>query len=228
MRLKKILFNFALIVLPLIIIEISASIIIYQKEERVGLFFSLFNSNKTNQVNYNINWDKINNKIVPGEYKTKLRDGRIVKYTINSKGFRNKEFETKKSSEHRIISFGGSSTMGLESPDDSTYPAILEQILVNKNIDAEVLNFGFGSKSLNFIKELFLNEALEYKPDFISIYSARNSIMYDSIGSNIKINSINYPKLEKINSYLVYNIMSFRLLYKIHRRILSSYIETEK
>ena len=63
MRLKKILFNFALIVLPLIIIEISASIIIYQKEERVGLFFSLFNSNKTNQVNYNINWDKINNKI---------------------------------------------------------------------------------------------------------------------------------------------------------------------
>jgi hypothetical protein len=157
-----------------------------------------------------------------------LRDGRIVKYTINSKGFRNKEFNTKKNTEHRIISFGGSTTMGIESPDDLTYPAILEQILIDKNIDAEVLNFGFGSKSLNFIKDLYLFESLTYKPDFISIYSARNSIMYDSIGTKLKIDTVNNPKLQKINFFLINNIMSFRLLYKIYKKILSSNIDSKK
>tara|TARA_B100001094_G_C18128539_1_gene770881 strand:+ start:225 stop:1352 length:1128 start_codon:yes stop_codon:yes gene_type:complete len=228
MRKKKFLLNFTLVVIPLIIIEIFSSIIIYQKEKKISSLFSLFNSNKNLQVNYKINWDNKTNKVIPGEYKTRLRDGRIVKYTINSKGFRNKEFNTKKNTEHRIISFGGSTTMGIESPDDLTYPAILEQILIDKNIDAEVLNFGFGSKSLNFIKDLYLFESLTYKPDFISIYSARNSIMYDSIGTKLKIDTVNNPKLQKINFFLINNIMSFRLLYKIYKKILSSNIDSKK
>ncbi len=228
MREKKFLLNFTLVVIPLIIIEIFSSIIIYQKEKKISSLFSLFNSNKNLQVNYKINWDNKTNKVIPGEYKTRLRDGRIVKYTINSKGFRNKEFNTKKNTEHRIISFGGSTTMGIESPDDLTYPAILEQILIDKNIDAEVLNFGFGSKSLNFIKDLYLFESLTYKPDFISIYSARNSIMYDSIGTKLKIDTVNNPKLQKINFFLINNIMSFRLLYKIYKKILSSNIDSKK
>ena len=228
MRKKKFLLNFTLVVIPLIIIEIFSSIIIYQKEKKISSLFSLFNSNKNLQVNYRINWDNKTNKVIPGEYKTRLRDGRIVKYTINSKGFRNKEFNTKKNTEHRIISFGGSTTMGIESPDDRTYPAILEQILIDKNIDAEVLNFGFGSKSLNFIKDLYLFESLTYKPDFISIYSARNSIMYDSIGTKLKIDTVNNPKLQKINFFLINNIMSFRLLYKIYKKILSSNIDSKK
>lgn len=228
MRKKKFLLNFTLVVIPLIIIEIFSSIIIYQKEKKISSLFSLFNSNKNLQVNYRINWDNKTNKVIPGEYKTRLRDGRIVKYTINSKGFRNKEFNTKKNTEHRIISFGGSTTMGIESPDDLTYPAILEQILIDKNIDAEVLNFGFGSKSLNFIKDLYLFESLTYKPDFISIYSARNSIMYDSIGTKLKIDTVNNPKLQKINFFLINNIMSFRLLYKIYKKILSSNIDSKK
>ena len=228
MRKKKFLLNFTLVVIPLIIIEIFSSIIIYQKEKKIGLLFSLFNLKKNIQVNYEINWDNKTNKVIPGEYKTRLRDGRIVKYTINSKGFRNKEFNTKKNTEHRIISFGGSTTMGIESPDDLTYPAILEQILIDKNIDAEVLNFGFGSKSLNFIKDLYLFESLTYKPDFISIYSARNSIMYDSIGTKLKIDTVNNPKLQKINFFLINNIMSFRLLYKIYKKILSSNIDSKK
>jgi hypothetical protein len=228
MRKKKFLLNFTLVVIPLIIIEIFSSIIIYQKEKKISSLFSLFNSNKNLQVNYKINWDNKTNKVIPGEYKTRLRDGRIVKYTINSKGFRNKEFNTKKNTEHRIISFGGSTTMGIESPDDRTYPAILEQILIDKNIDAEVLNFGFGSKSLNFIKDLYLFESLTYKPDFISIYSARNSIMYDSIGTKLKIDTVNNPKLQKINFFLINNIMSFRLLYKIYKKILSSNIDSKK
>ena len=34
---------------------------------------------------------------------------------------------------------------------------------------------GFGSKSLNYIKSLYFNEAFKYEPDIILIYSNKNS-----------------------------------------------------
>jgi len=228
MNFKEIFINFSLIILPLFILEIFSSIIVFQKEKKTGVLFSIFSYKKNSQVNYKINWDKSNNKIVPGKYKSKLSDGRVVEYTINSKGFRNKNFNKKKNTDYRIISFGGSTTMGLESPDDLTYPAQLEKKFKNNGYNVEVLNFGFSSKSLNFIRELFFTEAIQYKPDFITIYSARNSIMYDSIGTKIKIKEIQFPKLQKVNLYLINNIMSFRLLFKIYKKILSSNISTEK
>ena len=142
-------------------------------------------------MNYAINWDKKTNKVVPGKYKIKLNDDKINEYTINSKGFRDKEFTIKKKSDYRIISFGGSTTMGLESPDNFTYPDLLEKFK-NNNLNVEVLNFGFSSKSLNFIRELFFSEAIKYDPDIITIYSARNPIMYDSIGTKLKIKEIKF------------------------------------
>ena len=52
--------------------------------------------------------------------------------------------------------------------------------------------------------------------------------MYDSIGTKIKMKEIQFPKLQKVNLYLINNIMSFRLLFKIYKKILSSNIITEK
>ena len=125
MNFKKFIFNFFLFIIPLLIFEITSSIIIFYKEDKVGLLFSLLNLKNERQVNYSINWDKKNNKVVPGKYKIKLSDDRINEYTINSKGFRDKEFTLEKKSDFRIISFGGSTTMGLESPDNFTYPDLL-------------------------------------------------------------------------------------------------------
>lgn len=228
MNYKKLLKNLIFIFIPLIIIEIFSSVIIYQKEKKIGILFSLFSSNKNYQVNYKIKWDKLTNKIIPGEYENKLKDGSIVRYKINSRGFRSKEFDDKKDADYRIISFGGSTTMGIESADNYTYPAILENIFNEREINVEVLNFGFPSKSLSFIRELFFSEAIDYEPDFITIYSARNSIMYDSIGTKIKVDEIKNQKIEKINLYLINNIMTFRLMFKIYRKILSSKIDTKK
>jgi len=228
MNYKKLIKNLIFIFIPLIIIEIFSSVIIYQKEKKIGILFSFFSSKKNYQVNYKIKWDKLTNKIIPGEYQNKLKDGSIVKYKINSKGFRNKEFDVKKETDYRIISFGGSTTMGIESSDNYTYPAILENILNEREINVEVLNFGFPSKPLSFIRELFFSEAIDYEPDFITIYSARNSIMYDSIGTKIKVDEIKNQKIEKINLYLINNIMTFRLMFKIYRKILSSKIDTKK
>lgn len=228
MNLKKIFINFFLIFTPLLILEIFSSVVIYLKEKKIGILFSMLNMKADYQTNYEINWDKNLNKIVPGRYKTKLKDDLIIEYTINSKGFRDKEFSTSKDSDFRIISFGGSTTMGLESPDDLTYPKQLEKEFKKNKLDVEVLNFGLSSKSLNFISELFFLEGINYKPDFITIYSARNSIMYDSIGTKIKKKKIKFHNLQKINLYLINNFMFYRLISKIYNKIISYTISSEK
>ena len=86
--------------------------------------------------------------MLPGRYETK----RGITYNINSKGFRGKEFKKIKEKKKELLPFGGSTTIG-ESPDDMTYPAQLEKILNKNNLNYEVINMGFGSKSLNFIKK---------------------------------------------------------------------------
>ncbi len=228
MNFKNTISNFLLLIIPFLIIEVFSSAIIYYKEKKIGILFSFFNLEKPYQVDYRINWDKLTNKIVPGIYQHKLRSDKIVEYSINSKGFRGKEFNTKKDSDYRIISFGGSTTMGMESPDHLTYPAQLEKMLKDINVNAEVLNFGFSSKSLNFIRDLFYLEAINYNPDFITIYSARNPVMYDSVGTRIKEEQVEFLKIKKINLYLINNIMTFRLMFKIYRKILSANIDTKK
>jgi len=92
----------------------------------------------------------------------------------------------------------------------------------------DVLNFGFSSKSLNFIRELFFSEAIEYNPDIITIYSARNSIMYDSIGTKLKMREVKFKNLEKLNLYLLKNIMSYRLMQKVYNKFFSFTIDSKK
>ena len=87
-------------------------------------------------TNYEISWDYKNNKMKPGKYLTS--EG--ISYNINSKGFRGKEFKTIKEKK-RIIAFGGSTTIGIESPDNFTYPAQLEKIL-NENVESKILAGG--------------------------------------------------------------------------------------
>ena len=228
MKYKNFALSFILILIPLIILEIFSSVVILYKENKVGILFSLFNFKKETQINYVINWDKKTNKIVPGKYKIKLKDDIINEYKINSKGFRGNEFTERKKTDYRIISFGGSTTMGLESPDNYTYPDLLEkEFRINKS-DVEILNFGLSSKSLNFIRELFFSEAINYDPDLITIYSARNSIMYDSIGTKLKIREIKFQNFEKLNLYLIENIMSYRLMKKIYNKIANLNIDSKK
>ena len=75
MKIKNIFINFLLIFVPLILIEIISSLIILNYEKRIGILFSLFSFKKIDQINYEINWDKKSNKVVPGKYKIKLDDG---------------------------------------------------------------------------------------------------------------------------------------------------------
>ncbi len=59
-----------------------------------------------------------------------------VEYKINNRGFRGEEFSVENDKNCRIISFGGSVTVGSEK----AYPNILEEKLKKSGIDCESLN----------------------------------------------------------------------------------------
>ena len=226
MKIKNLLINLSVGLLALIILELISSAIIFYKEKKTGLLFNIFNFKIIKQVDYKLNWDAGKNKLIPGVYK--LFKNSEITYSINSKGFRGKEFNEEKNSKYRLISFGGSVTFGSESMDNKTYPAQLEKMFKDRNYDIEVLNFGHNSKSLNYIRQLFFLSAEKYKPDIISIYSNRNSTMYDSAGTKIDLSKAkkNDIRMKKINFFLIENIMTFRLLHELINKFNSLSIES--
>ena len=215
----KILYKTLSIILPLILIEIiSQSIFIYNGKNKYSIILKPFSNQIAKKTtNHLINWDYSTNKMKPGVYTHTSGEWKGTNYTINSKGFRGREFDIKKN-KIRVLVFGGSAVVGLESPDDKTYPYQLEQMLNKFKNNYEVINMGFGSKSLNFIKELLFTEAYKYQPDIIVIYSNRNSIMYDGAHIDRRIKQTN---LLQLNYFLQENIMTYRLMCKIYKRILS-------
>jgi len=102
-------------------------------------------------------------KCEPGVYTL----GKSAPYTINSKGFRNKEFAKKE--KFRVICMGASSTMGLQSEDWETWPSRLEQSLNN----VEVINCGLGGLS-SFHHVAMVEEINSYEPDLVLYYAGYN------------------------------------------------------
>jgi lysophospholipase L1-like esterase len=160
---------------------------------------------------WGVPWDYVKKKMRPGKYVT----DKGIRYTVNSLGFRGKEFDPFNKTKYRIICFGGSSTLGLGSPEDKTYPAVLEKLLNDSGIEAEVLNFGFASKGLEFIVKLLYREGFSYRPDLISIYSNRNTVLYDSNRARkppeLIRNRFDYY-LFRLNCILYDNYMTYRSL----------------
>ena len=163
-----------------------------------------------------IKLDKITNKMKPGIY---VIDN--VEYKINSKGFRGEEFSIENKKNCRIISFGGSITLGTSE----SYPKILGDKLKKAGLDCESLNFGMTSKGLNYIEDLMINEAIDYSPNIITILVNRNATMYDSYGSSsvapdVITNNFQYY-IYKINKYLFSNVMIYRFADLSYRRLVS-------
>ena len=96
------------------------------------------------------------------------RDG-SWKFTINKKGFRsNREHVYKKpDGTVRILSLGDSHTQGYEVRQDYTFSAVVERYLLNRGIEAEVINTGISgfstAEELIFLEQ----EGIKYKPDFV-------------------------------------------------------------
>jgi len=180
---------------------------------------------KQQKVNvYKIKWNKSNQKMLPGIY-----ENNGIKFRVNSLGFVGEEFSVKNKTGCRIISFGGSTTLGIET--DLSYPKILEEKIKNNKLNCEVLNFGFSGKGLNFIENLLVNEAINYSPNIITIMSNRNSVMYDSYdNSSISpdVISNNYEfHYYKFRKFIFSEVMTYRFLDLFSKQVLSLFYNKE-
>lgn len=125
-------------------------------------------------------------KGAPGKYLHRFRDSagnlKTVEYTINSLGFRSPEFAPRRGKGVvRVIAVGGSSTMGLESPDGQTFPALLQRKLEEKfpQRKYEVINAGFVGYYSKHVLNLVRDELVSYDPDMILMYSAYNDTAHE-------------------------------------------------
>lgn len=221
-KLKNLIFFIFINFIFFFIIEIIFTFFfIYHQSNYHGPLAKIFSDMEMQEdetIVYKIKWNKYTNKMEPGTYNYEGYE-----YKVNSLGFLGEEFSIENKKKCRIISFGGSTTAGLAS--GQPYPEILEKKLYQKNIDCEVLNFGFGGKSLNYIEHLLVNEAINYSPNIITIMSNRNAVMYDSYGSSsvspdIIKSHFDY-NIYKVNKFLFSKIMTYRFLNLSYKRILS-------
>jgi len=119
-------------------------------------------------------------KFFPNEkkYIKDIDSGEIFPVTINSHGFRGKEFSIAKPDDViRVLTLGASSTFGFYNKDDETYPYLLEQRL-NKLCHGpkrfEVINFAIPDARAEQIRSMFVAEGLAFDPDVITFYEGRN------------------------------------------------------
>jgi lysophospholipase L1-like esterase len=119
-------------------------------------------------------------KFFPNESKT-TRDvdsGERVPVTINSQGFRGREFQAAKApGVVRVLTLGSSSTMGYYNRDTETYPHLLEAML-NEGCAAgaryEVINFAIPHATASSIAAMYLAEGVALAPDVVTFYEGRN------------------------------------------------------
>ena len=211
---KIIFFGLVSTLLSLILIEIFFTfflLIFSQEYHPIIKYYSSKNlQEKINNIEIkDIKKDKYTRKMIPGNY---IINNYEVK--INSKGFRGNDFLTENVTGCRIIAFGGSTTLGLQSK--KSYPLILEEKLNRNNYECEVLNFGFSGKSLNFIEDLIINEAIDYSPNIISIMSNTNSSRYDSFKNSSISSGIIETKFQlylyKTNKFFYNYVMTYKFM----------------
>lgn len=105
--------------------------------------------------------------------------------SVNSQGFRGKEFSPEKPSGiFRIICTGGSSTFSSECKDGESYPEQLEALLNSRSDQAggiEVVNAGFEGYRTDHILKLMKTTLLTYQPDCITVCEAFNNVSEQSL-----------------------------------------------
>src|SRR3989344_3570087 len=100
----------------------------------------------------------------------------LVKFTVNSLGFRGPEFTPKKDDPKttRIFCSGGSTTACVFVGDAETWPAALERELKARGQSAEVINAGVGAWYSYQERLRFEREIVNYEPDIVILHQGWN------------------------------------------------------
>lgn len=102
--------------------------------------------------------------------------GRVVPVTVNSIGRRGREWPLQNTpGTLRIMVVGASSTFGADSPDEATWPVLLEQALNRRpGIRVEVLNASRPGVRIGWLLRQFEHHWASYHPDIVLYYEGWN------------------------------------------------------
>ncbi|MCX5705617.1 MAG: SGNH/GDSL hydrolase family protein [Candidatus Omnitrophica bacterium] len=174
------------------------------------------------------------------EYRTAAsvpeREDQATRYSLNSFGFRGKDFTRKKQEGvYRIIAIGDSCTFGVGVSDDAhTYTSLLESKLKERlrSRKIEVINAGIpGYLCLQSLIS-YVVELADYEPDMIIVSIGWNELgrpfslgLNDNInfsyeGVFVGANRLNYPVKKKEAVKLEDKLASVRMIKKWHYKIL--------
>lgn len=119
-------------------------------------------------------------------------------FETNDKGFRNQANHSyvRNNDKFRIMSLGDSHTAGYEVAQNETYSAVLEDMLIKRGIDAEVMNTGISGFGTAEELVFFENEGLRYSPDIVILGFYAND-MQDNVRAGLFSLQENNLKLEK-------------------------------
>ncbi len=143
---------------------------------------------KHENVKYSDDKNRRYSKYFPNEKKVDTdQAGELFNVTINSDGFRGRDFEpVKEPGVVRVITLGASSTFGYHNRDDQTYPHQLETLLNQKargRTRYEVINLGIPHLTSDEIYAVFMDEAFPLSPDVVTLYEGFNDSMAEQKAS---------------------------------------------
>jgi len=187
---KKLLFYSAVLIVTLLAIELAfRAVFAFKVGPSVFLYGTRFHWKAIEQKsNQTVAWhhNKFENysKYFPHQSRVTndKKTGQRIPVTINSTGFRGKEFTaTKDANTVRIVTLGASSTFGYYNRDDETYPYYTEKLLNRDRPNSktyEVINLGIPHLNSSQILSLFLAEALPLNPDVVTFYEGNNDAWF--------------------------------------------------
>ncbi|MFT5660602.1 MAG: lysophospholipase L1-like esterase [Sulfurimonas sp.] len=104
-------------------------------------------------------------------------------YTVNSQGFRGKEFPKDFDKQFKILTLGESTTFGWGVNEEETYPYYLKKKLKENNRAFYIINGGVpsytSSQVVLYMKEIFTKDIV--KPDMILVNIMWNDIWYSTV-----------------------------------------------
>lgn len=116
-------------------------------------------------------------------YRTHLDpcSGRTLTFSVSPDGGRGPHWTpVRTAGTRRILVVGESSTFGVNSPDDATWPARLEAVYRERGASVEVLNGGEGGTWLERILERLDVWLPKYRPDVVIYYGGHNDANPDT------------------------------------------------
>jgi lysophospholipase L1-like esterase len=88
---------------------------------------------------------------------------------INEEGYRGPIYPVARTGRLRIVAMGDSSTFGYGHPEERSWPRVLERLLREQGLDAEVINFGVIGYTAVQGLELFRGRVRAYRPDVLVV-----------------------------------------------------------